>query len=325
MTRLGRAAEALLAAALLALVGCSVVGGERIAIPSDVPQTGYYTVTCYDDFTGRWAAGTGQRDVSNRWVEAGSPSEDGICTLGGRYLVACAGTFGEVGDDVTFELSGGIELPCTIADAKSQGDPNYTKWGHEYGGKVNIIEFEVLRSAYEGHGTNPGNPGWKDEWGGVAVEACTNHSRGVSNTVVSCSAAGIGGAGQDYESASMQQKRIVEATKSVPTTGKDMCAAWVTNVYSAAGWPGVGGDACDMYWAWCKSSNRAELEVGMLVATPSTPHGPAGRKYGHVGIYVGDGMVTHNNGGPIVSETLDDWIKHNDASSTGVRWGWPPR
>lgn len=322
--RLARAA-ALAAIAGAFLFGCSGTGAT-VVIPPDVDQCGYYTVTCYDDFYGRWASGTMQEKVAEAWAEAGMRYEDGIATIDGRYLVACAETFGKVGDDVTFTLSDGTTIPCTIADQKSTGDPNYSKWGHVYSGKVNVIEFEVSRTAYESHGTNPGNPGWKEEWGGIAVEKAVNHS--ASGGAAGCSRAGAGG--PSYDTATAEQKAIADAAMRVPSPGPGLCATWVSQVYALAGWPYPGGNACDMYYAWCTSSDRSELKVGMAVATPVSPYGAAGLKYGHIGIYVGDGSVMHSitssdGTGVVATDDIDDWIAEYGASPKGVRWGFPPR
>lgn len=46
-------------------------------------------------------------------------------------------------------------------------------------------------------------------------------------------------------------------------------------------------------------------------------YGYAGQQYGHVGIYVGNGLVYHNIGG-VAIDTLSDWISYYD----GFAWGW---
>lgn len=148
--------------------------GQTIEVPPDVPQGKFYTVTCYDQFEYRWAAGTNQRRVCDLWQNAGRVYTDGIATVNGRWLMACSETFGACGDYVDFKLEGGLTLQCIIADIKSSGDANYSKWGHVTGGLVNIIEFEVSSEYYYRYG-NPGQGGWKDEWGGKGVLSATNY------------------------------------------------------------------------------------------------------------------------------------------------------
>lgn len=48
-------------------------------------------------------------------------------------------------------------------------------------------------------------------------------------------------------------------------------AAWVTNVFKAAGVGYYGRNARDMVKAWCHSNNPADLKVGMIVGDTSHP------------------------------------------------------
>ena len=135
------------------------------------------------------------------------------------------------------------------------------------------------------------------------------------------------GTGQDYASASAAQRAVVDACARVPSPGAGLCAAWVYRVYAAAGLGGISagaGNACDMYWAFCTSEDRSQLLVGMIVATPSIPNGTAdGRKYGHVGIYLGDGMVESNASGTLTIQTLDSFVATYSSAENPVRWGFP--
>lgn len=118
-----------------------------------------------------------------------------------------------------------------------------------------------------------------------------------------------------------KQQAVVNACYSTPSPGLGWCAAWVTNVFRNAGVGYFGGNACDMFNAWCHSADRSTLKVGMIVADSSHPTtGIAGRLYGHVGIYVGGGIVMSNQGA-ITSKSLDSFISFFGGGS-GVRWGW---
>lgn len=118
-----------------------------------------------------------------------------------------------------------------------------------------------------------------------------------------------------------KQQAVVNACYSTPSPGQNWCAAWVTNVFRNAGVGYFGGNACDMFNAWCYSSDRSALQVGMIVADSShSGTGTPGLLYGHVGIYVGGGIVMSNEG-PITSKSLDSFISFYGTGS-GVRWGW---
>lgn len=118
-----------------------------------------------------------------------------------------------------------------------------------------------------------------------------------------------------------KQQAVVNACYSTPSPGQNWCAAWVTNVFRNAGVGYFGGNACDMFNAWCYSSDRSALQVGMIVADSShSGTGMPGLIYGHVGIYVGGGIVMSNEG-TITSKSLDSFISFYGTGS-GVRWGW---
>lgn len=116
---------------------------------------------------------------------------------------------------------------------------------------------------------------------------------------------------------------IVNATYNVPTTGGGWCAAWVSQVYQAAGFGYSGGNACDMYWNYCTSSNREDIIPGMIIAVPSHTGSYSGSIYGHVGIIVahdGQYWVRHNVG-PIIEVSLDEWIaEYGDTYEP--KWGF---
>lgn len=121
--------------------------------------------------------------------------------------------------------------------------------------------------------------------------------------------------------ASARQQTVVNMAYATPSPGEGWCAAWVTNVFRAAGVGYFGGNACDMCRSWCHSSNRSELKVGMIIADVSHPGtGAPGLTYGHVGIYIGNNKVMSNEG-PITVKSLDSFIRFYGAG-TGCKWGW---
>lgn len=130
----------------------------------------------------------------------------------------------------------------------------------------------------------------------------------------------IPGDGQGSAGIAGSQQRIVAACHAVGSPGVGLCAMWVSQVFSYAGFPYVGGNANDMYNAYCTSSNKANLKVGMVVAVSTHPHTSSGRTYGHIGIYVGDNQVM-DNVGFIRTISIDEWIAYYGSTVT-PRWGW---
>ena len=116
------------------------------------------------------------------------------------------------------------------------------------------------------------------------------------------------------------QKAVVSCAYRVGSPGVGLCAMWVSQVFSLAGLGYPQGNACDMYYAWCHSSNKSELKPGMIIAVPSHSGTSAGRTYGHIGIYVGNGEVRHNIGS-VATWSLDSWLSYY-SSITTPRWGW---
>ena len=126
--------------------------------------------------------------------------------------------------------------------------------------------------------------------------------------------------GKTGESFSEKGQKITSSAMNVGSPGGGLCAAWVSMVYEAAGYGYPGGNANDMFYNWCTSDDRNDLEPGMIVAVPSHPHTSAGQTYGHVAIYMGNGMV-RDNIGYIRDISLDEWLDYYGATYT-PKWGW---
>lgn len=156
----------------------------------------------------------------------------------------------------------------------------------------------------------------------AAAAAAAAANKNNSSSGGSSSGGGSYASGTPQQNAgSGKQQAVVNACYSTPSPGQNWCAAWVTNVFRNAGVGYFGGNACDMFNAWCYSSDRSALQVGMIVADSShSGTGTPGLLYGHVGIYVGGGIVMSNEGA-ITSKSLDSFISFYGTGS-GVRWGW---
>lgn len=96
------------------------------------------------------------------------------------------------------------------------------------------------------------------------------------------------------------------------TAEKNYCQAWVYKVYSAAGASNVSRH-CALHagYEWAVSTDWSQIQVG------ATVYGYSHSKYGHVGIYIGNGIVAHNVGG-VAFDDLNTWINQYN----GVCWGW---
>lgn len=126
--------------------------------------------------------------------------------------------------------------------------------------------------------------------------------------------------GGQQAAATGSQAAVVRACHEVGSPGAGYCAMWVSLVFQRAGYSYIGGNANDMYNAYCTSSDKNDLKVGMIVAVSTYPHNLAGRIYGHVGIYIGGGMIMENIG-YINTQSLDSWIAYY-GDSVPPRWGW---
>ena len=102
------------------------------------------------------------------------------------------------------------------------------------------------------------------------------------------------------------------------------CAAWVQGVYENVGLD-LYGNAIDM-WNWYKdvypsSTDMSNIPPGAYVCGSGV--GYMGSLYGHVGIYIGNGLVANNIGYHSI-EPLSSWISWQTANCQGnVGWiGW---
>lgn len=119
-------------------------------------------------------------------------------------------------------------------------------------------------------------------------------------------------------------EQIIEATKVTPWPGKDLCQAWVRAVYRNAGL----GDrpfasAAKAAEANIISTDKNNIPIGAAV------YGTGSGKFGHVGIYIGNGKVMDSIGDGLNVIDLDDWIAWQERKGylingkTGwLGWGW---
>lgn len=117
------------------------------------------------------------------------------------------------------------------------------------------------------------------------------------------------------------QKKVVEVAMHSSNYGitheKGFCQRWVADVYAKAGVNGglrIPADtAVSAGKKWGVSKDWNTIQLGATVYGYANQYGPEG----HVGIYIGNGLVVHNTG-EVTPDDLTDWIKKYD----GMCWGW---
>ena len=127
-----------------------------------------WSYTCTPDYAHRGWLYEPQK-VFNLWCQYGYVYQENVALIEDCFLIACAPTYGNVGDYVTFYLDDGTALPCIIADLKNENDPHYTSYGHILGEEIDVIEAETMKLA------NPGTEGCVPWWDGPRVCSCVNH------------------------------------------------------------------------------------------------------------------------------------------------------
>ena len=101
----------------------------------------------------------------------------------------------------------------------------------------------------------------------------------------------------------------------------DMCAQWVTGIYQAAGAPTIPyGNAIDMWNNYKNTGNTSMENIPPGAIVCGSGYGTMGSIYGHVGIYLGNGMVA-NNRGYFSVESLEEWCSWQTATCQG-HTGW---
>ena len=104
------------------------------------------------------------------------------------------------------------------------------------------------------------------------------------------------------------------------------CAAWVSGVYSRSGASTPYGNAIDYWNKWSYSGSTSMDNIPVGAAVISSGAGYDGSIYGHIGIYLGGGMVASN-----VGYCKIESIQSFDASATAtcqghrgyIGWVWP--
>ncbi len=123
-----------------------------------------------------------------------------------------------------------------------------------------------------------------------------------------------------YVNPTAGQAAVIDAAKSVPSPGNGLCAMWVSQVFERAGQPYALGNANDMYYSYCTSSDESVIKPGMVVAVAKHNHTYMGGIYGHIGVYVGNGQIMDNIG-YIRTINFHEWTNWY-GEVVPPKWGW---
>lgn len=105
-----------------------------------------------------------------------------------------------------------------------------------------------------------------------------------------------------------------------------MCAQWVAGIYAQSGAGRPYGNAIDYWNKWSYSGSTSMYNVPVGAAVISSGAGVLAATYGHIGIYLGNGMVASNIGG-VKIESIESFGRSATATCQGHRgyigWVWP--
>ena len=123
----------------------------------------------------------------------------------------------------------------------------------------------------------------------------------------------------------ISERIVAAANESVtPWPGEGLCQAWVRAVYRNAGLGDVGyATAADAYRANVVSTSMDNIPIGAAVYGSGTGYA------GHVGIYIGNGMVVDSVSSGIKTQTIEEWVQwqvnsgnYIDGKNGWLGWGW---
>lgn len=134
----------------------------------------------------------------------------------------------------------------------------------------------------------------------------------------------VSGGGVTYTgNVTEQMQRIADNARNNNSTKpctKNYCAAWVSGVYEASGLPYIGGNAIDMWNKYKDTGSTSKNNIPPGAVVCGSGSGSAGAQYGHVGIYIGDGLIAQNIGRHDIC-SIDEWCRQQTATCQG-KSGW---
>lgn len=139
--------------------------------------------------------------------------------------------------------------------------------------------------------------------------------------VMDTSGGTVSGGGSDAVT-TQAQSSLLYAAQHTGAAGYNWCARWVCNVFDNAGLGFTSaryGSARD-YATFCFTTDESQLKPGMIVVATSSNTGSAGLIHGHIGIYIGNGLVKGNEGWDTPERTLADFRRVYGLQ--GLQFGW---
>lgn len=138
---------------------------------------------------------------------------------------------------------------------------------------------------------------------------------------------GNGGGGGGGGVVTDKQQAVVNQSAITPSPGGGLCLQWVGDVFEAAIGIVVRRPTAFNDWQNTTTYNNYDIPAGAVVYGTGQNSGGAG----HIGIYIGDGLVRDNQGsyggaGRIVTSSLDQWLSWQtdiiDGYTGYLGWGW---
>ena len=135
---------------------------------------------------------------------------------------------------------------------------------------------------------------------------------------------GVFPGGEEYNRATAKQKHIVDVAYRTAFIDDGMCAMWVSHVFQNAGYPYPTGNANSFQMTY----TTGKLKVGMAICVEHSGTDYDSWNYGHIGIYIGDNKVMHNESSTsgnapnrCTITDLDTWKKQYEYQCK-ARYGW---
>lgn len=123
------------------------------------------------------------------------------------------------------------------------------------------------------------------------------------------------------------QRLVLAACETTPSPGGGLCLAWVGDVFENA--LGLIVRRVSAYEDWQATTTHMNYNIPAGAVVYGTGQDSEGN--GHIGIYIGGGMVMDNQGpfgdaGRIVTSTIESWVSWQTDTIDGHRgylgWGW---
>lgn len=129
---------------------------------------------------------------------------------------------------------------------------------------------------------------------------------------------------ENVNSITEAQQKIIDTAYKTEFVEDGLCAVWISKVFENAGYGYPTGNAN----SFKMSHEEGEIKPGMVIAVEHSGPAESSYNYGHIGLYLGDGLVMDNcaevcanqENGCTVS-TLEQWKRTYEYECESY-WGW---